>query len=154
MMDLIEQLAKSGNKLLEAAARDSEKWSKLKHNKQDLELFLQFNIAHLMFKPKGKTDMKEIMCTSNTCFIELFSKAKMSEKKKIIKAKKHNGIRTKDPKSVMTFNILENKYNTIYLDEWQLMNFINITPDNIEILDKMTNEILKRQVIDDLEKKK
>jgi hypothetical protein len=39
-MDIIQQLAKSGNKLLEAAANDMSQWQQLKHNKQDLELFL------------------------------------------------------------------------------------------------------------------
>ncbi len=40
MLDLIEKMAKSGNSVLEAAANDLAKWSKLKHSKQDLELFL------------------------------------------------------------------------------------------------------------------
>ena len=53
--DLVEKLLKSGNKVLESAGKDLGKWSKLKHNKQDLELFLQFNLAHLRFLPKGKT---------------------------------------------------------------------------------------------------
>lgn len=40
MIDLVEKMANSGNAVLEAAANDMSKWSKLKHNKQDLELFL------------------------------------------------------------------------------------------------------------------
>lgn len=78
MKDLVEKLASSGNKILEAAANDMSKWKDLKHNKQDLELFLQFNIVHLRFKPKNKHSMQEIVCTSNTRFIEVFSKLKKS----------------------------------------------------------------------------
>lgn len=53
--DFVEKLLNSGNKVLESAGKDLTKWSKLKHNKQDLELFLQFNLAHLRFLPKGGT---------------------------------------------------------------------------------------------------
>ena len=78
MLDLIEKMAHSGNAVLEAAANDMSKWPKLKHNKQDLELFLQYNLVHLKFRPKGKAAMKEIVCTSNTRFIQVFSKLKES----------------------------------------------------------------------------
>ena len=57
MLDLIEKMASSGNKVLEAASNDLAKWSNLKHNKQDLELFLQFNLVHLKFKAKGRNEI-------------------------------------------------------------------------------------------------
>lgn len=78
MLDLVEKMAKSGNPVLEAAANDMSKWSKLKHNKEDLELFLQYNLVHMKFRPKGHATFKEIVCTSNTRFIEVFSKLKES----------------------------------------------------------------------------
>lgn len=40
MEDLVEKLLSSGNKVLEAAGKQLPKWKSLKHNKQDLELFL------------------------------------------------------------------------------------------------------------------
>lgn len=46
-MDLIKLMRKSGNEMLETEARDLAQWSKLKHNKSDLELFLNFNIAEI-----------------------------------------------------------------------------------------------------------
>lgn len=148
-MDIIQQLAKSGNKLLEAAANDMSQWQQLKHNKQDLELFLQFNLVNLRFKPKNKHSMQEIVCTSNTRFIEVFSKLKKSEKQKALKLK-NDGIRTKDPNSILTYNIITNKYNTIDLSMWEIVNFISMTEDNIEILDDVLNNIMKKQIIDDL----
>ena len=148
MIDLVETLSKSDNKLLQAAANDMTKWSKLRHNKQDLELFLQFNLVHLRFFPRNSPNAKEIVCTSDTSFIKMFSELKSSMKKKMAKAK-NNGIRTKDPNTVLTFNLLENKYNTVDLHDWQIINFLCITPENIELLDKMTNELLKRPIIDE-----
>ena len=153
MEDLVEKLLESGNKVLEAAGKQLPKWKKLKHNKQDLELFLQFNIAHLRYRPKNGIVMQDIVCTSNTQFIEVFLKLKESEKKKALKAK-NSGIRTKDPKSILTFNLLENKYNTIMLDFWEIVNFLTVTPDNIEILDRVVNDMLKRSVEKDLSESK
>lgn len=148
-MDIIQQLAKSGNKLLEAAANDMSQWQQLKHNKQDLELFLQFNLVNLRFKPKNKHSMQEIVCTSNTKFIEVFSKLKKSEKQKALKLK-NAGIRTNEPNSVLTYNIITNRYNTIDLSTWEIVNFISMTEDNIEILDDVLNNIMRKQIVDDL----
>lgn len=78
MLDLVEKMANSGNKVLEAAANDFTKWSKLKHTKQDLELFLQYNLVHMKFRPKGHSTYKEIVCTSNNRFIKVFSSLKES----------------------------------------------------------------------------
>ena len=91
---------------------------------------------------------KDIVCTSNTTLIKMFSTLKSSMKKKMMNSK-NNGIRTKDPNTVLTFNLIENKYNTVHLGNWQIINFLCITPDNIELLDKMINELLKMTIIDD-----
>ncbi len=149
MVDLVEKMAASGNKLLEAAANDLQKWSKLKHSKQGLELFLTHNITHLKFLPKGHAVFKEIVCTSNTRFIQLFSALKSSQKKRALKSRT-DGIKTKDMSSVLTYSLVDNKYCTVDLSRWEIVAFITISEDNIEVLDKVANEMLKRKVIDDL----
>lgn len=149
MKDLIEKLAASGNKILEAAANDMSKWSDLRHNKEDLELFLQFNLVHLRFKPKNKHSMQDIVCTSNTRFIKVFSEVKKSQKIKQLNVK-IDGIRTKDPSSILTYNIIDAKYNTIDLSSWEIINFISMTEENIEILDSVVNDILKRPIENDI----
>ena len=152
MNDLVEKLAASGDKVLEAAANDWSKWSKLKHSKIDLEFFLKNNIVHLKFRPKNHLTMKEIVCTSNTRFIAVFSALKDSLKKKALKVKV-DGISTKDKTSIMTFNLIDNKYNTIDLSVWEIVAFLTITEDNIEILDKVANQLLKKEIEHDLTKK-
>lgn len=77
---------------------------------------------------------------------------KASDKKTALKSK-NKGIRTNDPKSVLTFNIIENKYNTVMLDFWDIITFLTITPDNIEILDSVANDMLKRPIENDLNSK-
>ena len=149
MDDLVERLASSGNPILEAAANDWSKWSKLNHSKLDLEFFLKNNIVHLKFMPKKAATFKEIVCTSNTRFIAVFSALKDSLKKRALKAKV-DGISTKDLGSVLTFNLIDNKYNTIDMSRWEIVAFLTITDDNIEMLDKVANELLKKKITHDL----
>ena len=152
MIDLVEKMAKSGNKVLEAAANDMSKWSKLKHDKQGLELFLTYNLVHLKFKLKGKDTRKEIVCTSNNRFIKVFSALKESMKKRAMQTK-FDGLKTEDKSSVLTYNLLEGKYNTVDLHEWEIVSFITMSEDNIDMLDKVANEMLKRKVDNDLDGK-
>lgn len=152
-MDLVEKLASSGHEVLEAAANDWSKWSKLSRSKKDLEFFLKNNIVHLKFRPKNAVAMKEVVCTSNTRFIAVFSALKSSLKKKALKSR-NDGIATKDISSIMTYNLIDNKYNTISdLMAIEIVAFLTISDDNIELLDKVANELLRRQVVDDLSKK-
>ena len=128
---------------------------KLEHIKKDLEFFLQFNIAHIRFKPKKKMVMQDIVCTSNTQFIEVFSKLKESDKKKAAYDTKNNGIYTQDPKSILTFNLLDNEYNTIMLDRWEILCFLTIdSDDDVLLIDKYVNDMLKRPIERDLSKSK
>lgn len=149
---LVEKLLSSGNDVLEAAGKDIGKWAKLKHNKEDLELFLQFNLAHIKFRPKNAIVMQDVVCTSNTTFINVFSKLKTTDKAKALRTT-NSGIRTKDKSSVLTYNILDNKYYTIDLGLWEIVTFLTISPDNIAVLDKVVNEMLKKPVDGNKEKK-
>ena len=79
----------------------------------------------------------------------MFSRLKESDKKKALHLR-NNGIRTKEKSTVLTYNLLENKYCTMPLDMWEIVTFLTITPENIEILDKVTNEMLKRPIEKDL----
>lgn len=53
MSDIIEKLRESKNKLLEGEAENLAYWKKLRHNKEDFELFLNNNIAEVWFKTKN-----------------------------------------------------------------------------------------------------
>jgi hypothetical protein len=142
---LIDQLKESGKKALEAQGQSAEIWTKLKHNKQDLEIFLQFNIAELRFKPKDAKDFKTVVCTSNTRLIKVFQAAKAADKKKLLASTPFAGIKTKDSTSVLTFNLVDNTYNTILLKAWELGSFITITEKNLEVLDALLTDLLKRK---------
>lgn len=49
MADIISKMRRSRIKLLQTEAEDLAKWSKLSHTKEDLELFLNYNIAEMKF---------------------------------------------------------------------------------------------------------
>ena len=146
--NLIDRIKLSKNPLLISEMESLEKWEnvlKLK-NKHNLELFLQFNIAELRFKPKNSAKYANIVCTSNTQFIEIFKPLKESRKLDAQRSTPFSGIYTKNPFSIMTYNLLSNRYNTIMLKAWDVLNFITISPQNILVLDKIVNDILGRKI--------
>lgn len=141
MTDLIAQM-RAGSKILQTEAEDIQKWSKLKHNKADLELFLAFNIAELKFKTVDGADASGIF-TGNMPLVEVMQAAKATDKKKIAK-KKAAAIRTKDPFSVDAWDLVDNKRKTVSLRSWQIVNFLTISPENIIVLDEVIKKILKQ----------
>ena len=54
----------------------------------------------------------------------------------------------------MTYNLVEGKYNTIDLTWWELISFITMSEDNVELLDQVANEMLRRSIDKDLTSKK
>ena len=133
----------SGNKLLETEAQDLATWSKLKHNKQDLELFLNFNIAEIEFKTKSD-EKATVIGTANTSLVKVFSEKKDVDKQKAAKLKS-SGMRTKDSTSVQIWDLVENKPKTIMLSAWSIKNFISISEKNILVLDEVLRDLLKKR---------
>ncbi len=142
-MDFIQQMRASGNKLLETEAQDLATWSKLKHNKQDLELFLNFNIAEIEFKMKSD-EKATVIGTANTSLVKVFSAKKDVDKQKAAKLKS-SGMRTKDSTSVQIWDLVENKPKTIMLSAWSIKNFISISEKNILVLDEVLRDLLKKR---------
>lgn len=142
MSDILKTLRESNNLLLKAEGADIAKWSKLRHTKSDFELFLQFNIAEVEFRTlDGKDD--SIICTSNIPLIKILGTKKQEDKKKLINMN-NSGIASKDRRSVLTWDLVDNKYKTISLNAWQIQNFISIDPKNILILDELISKIIKQ----------
>ena len=133
----------SGNKLLETEAQDLATWSKLKHNKQDLELFLNFNIGEIEFKTKSD-EKATVIGTANTSLVKVFSAKKDVDKQKAAKLKS-SGMRTKDSTSVQIWDLVENKPKTIMLSAWSIKNFISISEKNILVLDEVLRDLLKKR---------
>ena len=133
----------SGNKMLETEAQDLATWSKLKHNKQDLELFLNFNIAEIEFKTKSD-EKATVIGTANTSLVKVFSAKKDVDKQKAAKLKS-SGMRTKDSTSVQIWDLVENKPKTIMLSAWSIKNFISISEKNILVLDEVLRDLLKKR---------
>lgn len=142
-MDFIQQMRASGNKLLETEAQDLATWSKLKHNKQDLELFLNFNIAEIEFKTKSD-EKATVIGTANTSLVKVFSAKKDVDKQKAAKLKS-SGMRTKDSTSVQIWDLVENKPKTIMLSAWSIKNFISISEKNILVIDEVLRDLLKKR---------
>lgn len=145
-MNFIQRLKATNNPMLVSEAESIEKWKNLPHNKSGLELFLQFNIAELKFKPKSLMSFKSIICTSNTQFISVFSQRRESLKIAAAQKVAFSGIYTKDSDAIMTFNLLTNCYNTVSIRAWEIVNFVAIVPQNVVILDQLVNDVLGRKI--------
>ena len=138
-MDIIETLRNSKKELLEAQAKDFEKWSKLKHTKEDLNLFLNFNIANIKFQKKNN-EYENIIYTSNIVLIDI-----LKNKNDVLKKNKfNNNYVTKIEKEniIKTYDIIHKHTISIPLKEWAIINFISITPENIKILNEVLENIL------------
>lgn len=81
--------------------------------------------------------------TGNTTLVKILSMKKADDKQKA-RSLKSAGMHTRDSKSVLIWDLIENKPKTIFLKAWQIMNFISISEDNILLLDRFLNEILKK----------
>lgn len=141
-MDIISRLRHSRVKLLQTEAADLEKWSKLQHIKEDLELFLQFNLAELKFKSRAGVE-KHIVCTSNAALIKVFSAAVHEDKKKFARFAS-SGIHCKEKDVVKTWDLEKNKLKSVSLKDWQIVNFITISEKNILILDEVLHKLLDK----------
>lgn len=144
-MNIIDKLKNSGIPSLEQKSSDVEKWAALRHTKEDLELFLNFNLAEIRFKTLDGKD-STIVCTSNTTVIRLFSFAKDHDKEKLkqIASGDSKGIKTKNKRTIDTWDLIDNRIKTMSLSSWQIIDFISISPANMLDLHFMVNTLLKR----------
>lgn len=74
--------------------------------------------------------------------IKLFSTKKKEDKKKVAKLVS-KGIHTREMDSVLTWDLKANKFKTIYLKTWAILNFVTITQENIVVLDQVVEDLLK-----------
>lgn len=142
----IDILVSSSNNLLQAEGSTLKNWAQLKHTKQDLTLFLAYNLAEIQFKTKDGLS-RTIICTSNQALIKVFSLAKAEDKAKVklTKASFSSSSASKKGASnlITTWDLHANSFKTIYLKDWLIINFITITEDNILTLDNIINQLLK-----------
>lgn len=127
------------DKLLTESKEDIEKWGKLKHNKECLELFLANNIAEILFETKDKGEIKMLL-TSNVELVKRLNRVVPpitpipTDNDDIFKCKAKN--------MVLTWNIPFNKFASIHGSKWQIMNFITIKKENVELLHEALNNLI------------
>ena len=106
-----DRLKKPGYALLEAELKTKNVFKGFKRTKSDLETLLTCAICVLEFTPKGKR-AKRMLCCSNVRFVNVFKSAKKKDAKKALTSP-YTGMKTKDPMTVMTYDLVEGKIKTI-----------------------------------------
>ena len=140
--EFIKKLESSANEVLEANAKDMV-WAKLRHSKSDLETFLNYNIAHLSFRPTRGREDKEIVACSNTALIAAIQ-LKRNDTKKIVQTLKmaSRGIRTRNPDSILTWDFIDNDYCTVSLKNWTIHEWITVSKENIPVVNRILRRLL------------
>lgn len=149
--DFIKILSESNNKLLVSNSETMTEWSKLKHNKEGLELFLNYNLAEVYFEDNEGT-LKKVIACSNTSLIKMFSLKRESSGYKSTVRKlagmKSKGIHNKEKTNVLTWNFLKNDYCRINITKtWYLGQWITLSENNVVILNETMKDILDNSKI-------
>lgn len=142
--EFIDILKNSKNRVLVSEANSLGKWSQLKHNKESLELFLNYNIAEIEFFSKKTKNLKRVLVCSNTNFIKAINAKSDSDKKKIIESlPRTHSTGLKNNSSVLTtsWNIMKNDYCTIPLNKWKIVNWIEINESNAELINDVIRDM-------------
>ena len=107
-------------------------------------MLLNGNIAKIQFVTKDKKKVIRTF-TSNMVFVRLLSEAK-EKNRKILANNIYNsqGIITKDPFSVDSWDIEENSRKTILLKSWKILECIRILPERALILTEIYRNALKK----------
>ena len=77
---------------------------------------MNFNLAEIEFRTKSGED-RSIICTSNMTLVKILAESKKENKQKLALVKS-KGIRTKDKRSIDTWDLIDNKRKTISLSSW------------------------------------
>ena len=108
----IEKLQNSGNKLLDGVAKDLMDWSKLKHNKECLELFLSHNIAVVFVENGGAGE--EYLVSSNPTYLTYLNGQRVERNKnKVVRILSSSPkfakiFKSSNQKIVRTWNLIKN----------------------------------------------
>ena len=142
--EFIDILKNSNNRILVSEASNLGKWSQLKHNKESLELFLNYNIAEIEFLSKKSRKLKRVLVCSNTNFIKAVNAKSDSDKKKIIKnipSSHSTGLKNNSSVLTTSWNIMKNDYCTIPLNRWKIVNWIEINESNAELINDIIRDM-------------
>ena len=142
--EFIDILKNSNNRILVSEASNLGKWSQLKHNKESLELFLNYNIAEIEFLSKKSRKLKRVLVCSNTNFIKAVNAKSDSDKKKIIEnipSSHSTGLKNNSSVLTTSWNIMKNDYCTIPLNRWKIVNWIEINESNAELINDIIRDM-------------
>lgn len=138
MESFIEELKKIDNKLIVSEADGIQMFKNLNHNKSGLDAFLKNTVAEVLTSTK-----KRLVCTSNEQLVKKFSAIK--EEGATLQRTMRAPFETSRNHNALTWDLIKNKYASIAGNSWQILNFIVIKEDNIEMLHSAINELLRKK---------
>ena len=143
----IKLLKNSKNKLLEATSEDIMDWSKLKHNKECLELFLSYNIAIVKFNGD------EYLVSSNLPLLSYLDRQRIVKNKNRVARVMSSSprysklLKSKNQEIVRTWNLITNNKVEIPMNStWSIVapKWIGVNSSNSGPLAIAITEILEK----------
>ena len=136
-------LKEPGYKLLEAELMTKNAFKGFKRTKSDLETLLACAICVLEFVPKSG-EPKRMLCCSNIRFVNAFKSIKKKDAEKALRSP-YVGMRTKDPTTVMTYDLVDGKPKTVSIkpNAWYVPHAWMFSDKTLPVLVPLVRECLK-----------
>ena len=136
-------LKQPGYALLEADLKTKEKFKDFKRVKADLETLLACAVCVLEFTPNGKKP-ERIICCSNVRFVNSFKAKKKTDFAKALRSP-YMGMRTKNPSTTRTYDLVAGKPKTIPLppNTWWVVDAWMFSDETLPALVPLLRECLK-----------
>lgn len=137
-LGFIDKLKSSSNKLLKAEAdtinsltSDDRKFT-LDHSFKNLNLFLQHAIVEILISGDSNSKPYTVISTKNRKILTSFGASKYA-----------NSTVKSNTNSIIVWDLVR-KHPIRIPENWTIMNFIFIKPENTEILNKVLKDIIKQ----------
>lgn len=137
----LDDIIKASEGKLTFTKEDFEKWSRLPHNAEGLDLFLANNLADVVFETK-KSETRRCFLTSNMDLVKEFCNIASFVETKPTKTNKK---KSKAKEFVLSWDIIRRKSVSIHGEKWKIMNFIPIDTKNVKLLTNIMNDLAKRK---------
>ena len=99
--------------------------------------FLKHAVAEILTSSK-----KILVCTSNEGLVKKFSQVKSFGA--VLPKIEQSPFKTSAKHNALTWDLIKNKYASVSDGDWQILNFIAIDEDNVELLHRAISDALKK----------
>ena len=142
--NFIKRVKASAPKLFQNQVEEIKKWSRVPHNKTGLELFLANTIAEIWVNPNDLRNRSIRILSSNIDFVKEFTRNSIYRiKSPVAIVAGGDPFKSKKADIVLSWDLVKQHFSTIKGDQWQIMNFIVISKENVLPLWNIVRQLVR-----------